>query len=194
VLGWPSGTYIGSYLASREETTDAALEASPLWPHLTELADGQERTSTELLKDLELLAGEQRPRNWPKTARVLSGMLTRLAPDLRRVGIELSRGTIGSKSSRRNTITLRKNSESCDPCDPCDPLALQSQIRGAQEVDDNGRGAQGPSAGVAGGRRGSQGRPSESPVFMDQGLQGSQGSQLPDKPEDNTAASPEPSR
>ena len=122
-LGWEPGTYGESYAASREDTTAAALESSVLWPHLAELADGEQRTGSELLDELVELVGEAttKRRGWPKDARSLSAQIKRLAPDLRRVGIEATRGTTGSKERRRNTITLRRFPDSCDPCDPCDP-------------------------------------------------------------------------
>jgi len=131
-LGWEPGAYMDSYTASRADTTAAALESSPLWPHLAELADGEQRTGSDLLDALVELAGETatKRRGWPKDARSLSAQIKRLAPDLRRVGIEAHRGTIGSKDRRRNTITLLRFPDSCDPCDPRDPLGSTEPNRG----------------------------------------------------------------
>jgi len=131
-LGWEPGTYLESYTASRADTTAAALENSPLWPHLAKLADGEKRTSSDLLTALTEIAGESvtKRRGWPKDARSLSMQITRLAPDLRRVGIQTERGTIGNKAGRRNAITLRRFPDSCDPCDPRTPLGSVEPNRG----------------------------------------------------------------
>ena len=49
-------------------------------------------TATELLAALDALVTEhvRRDRQWPLSARALSGQLTRLAPALRRVGITIT--------------------------------------------------------------------------------------------------------
>ena len=131
-LGWEPGAYMASYADSRADTTMAALESSPLWPHLAEFADGTQRTGSDLLEALVELAGDTatKRRGWPKDARSLSAQIKRLAPDLRRVGIEAQRGTIGSRDLRRKTITLLRFPDSCDPCDPRDPLGSTEPNRG----------------------------------------------------------------
>jgi hypothetical protein len=51
-----------------------------------------EGTASDLLPELERHAPEDiaRKRSWPKSARALSGILRRLAPNLRTVGISVS--------------------------------------------------------------------------------------------------------
>ena len=129
-LGWEPGAFMAAYDSSRLDAANIALEASPLWPALERCADGEARTYSDLLALLEEHAGEQatRQKGWPKGPRILSGMLKRLAPELRKGGIDIERGTVGSKGSRRKTITLRKFPESIDPCDPRDPRQRQSQV------------------------------------------------------------------
>jgi hypothetical protein len=72
-----------------------ALEASLLSAPLREFVESQGEwngTASELLKALSRFAPESvvKQRGWPKKPNGLSGALRRLAPNLRRVGIEVS--------------------------------------------------------------------------------------------------------
>jgi hypothetical protein len=73
-------------------------------------------TATDLLGELACLAGESvsRSRGWPKSANALSGQLRRIAPNLRRAGVEVvfDRGT---DSGRARTIRLEATGQSAPP-------------------------------------------------------------------------------
>jgi energy-coupling factor transporter ATP-binding protein EcfA2 len=174
-LDWTPGTYHASYAASRQDATDAALEASPLSPYFEAVADGEARTATELLEQLEQLAGEgvTKQRGWPSTPTQLSSQLKRLAPDLRRIGIEVDRASDGRGAKRRKTIRLRQDAQFSDPSDPSDPTALQSQIAGSHGVAGV---AVGSLDGVARGRTGSLNGSGETPAKTGMGSLGSLGS------------------
>lgn len=181
-LGWAPGTYQASYASSRQDATDAALEASPLSPYLEAVADGNRRTATELHEQLEQLAGESvtKQRGWPSNATQLSSHLKRLAPDLRRIGIEVDRASEGRGGSRRKTICLRRDPRTSDPSDPSDPTALQSQIAGSHGV---AQPTTGSLDGVAWGRMGSLNGTGETPENTGMGSLGSLGSLSPEKEE-----------
>ena len=177
-LGWDPGTYVAAHAISSHETTEAALEASPLWPHLEKLADGKQRTATELLRELAQLAGEAatRQRNWPGSSSALSGMLTRLRPDLRREGIEFERGHTGSGAKRPRGITLHHQRENAVPAVPAAPPALQSQIPrdGRDAAAENGTAVDAPTWDGGDG----EGRPVDdvnTPAFPGSGTAGTAG-------------------
>ncbi len=104
-FGLPAGAFITAYEANRLSATETALEASPVAAHAIAFARVKgsfEGTASQLLAafnspDAELLAelktfGAEDARHqagWPKNAQVLSAHLRRLAPNLRRKGIEL---------------------------------------------------------------------------------------------------------
>ena len=60
-------------------------------------------TATDLLSELGQLSGEdvRRDREWPRGARGLSGRLTRLAPALRKIGVEISHSRAGDREGTR---------------------------------------------------------------------------------------------
>jgi hypothetical protein len=99
-LGWPSGSFMAAYAGNQEASNELALD-SPVVPLITRLADeggwprdGQTGTWAELLQVLERMADEQtkKLKAWPKRPQALSGQLRRLAPYLRRVGVQVEWG------------------------------------------------------------------------------------------------------
>src|SRR5262249_26987521 len=94
-LGWPTGTFMEAYYSNRAEAHDLALEGSVIAPPLRALlADVGEwaGTASDLLAALTARTDEsvRRGRDWPATARKMSGTLRRLAPTLRGVGIAVT--------------------------------------------------------------------------------------------------------
>jgi hypothetical protein len=111
-----------------------ALEATPLWPLLVELADNEPRTASELLNELENRADDavRGRKQWPSARHVLSGLLKRLAPSLRDAGIEIEFGSHGRGNGRRKTITIWSTTEISDPSDPSDNAQCLRGISGSQ--------------------------------------------------------------
>jgi hypothetical protein len=93
VLGWAPGTFMAAYSGNREDATTLTLDANPVVPPLRALAaeGGFEGTPTKLLQALRDRVDESvtRQPDWPKTANTLSGLLRRLAPNLRATGVEV---------------------------------------------------------------------------------------------------------
>jgi hypothetical protein len=111
-LGWPAGTFMAAYTENRSSANETAMEASPVGMAVMYfMADRQtwEGTSTNLLDALDEAADEKtrRRQDWPKTPRKLSGDLRRVAPNLRRVGLDVSFDR-GTGKARRRLIHLFK--------------------------------------------------------------------------------------
>jgi hypothetical protein len=112
-LGWPGGAFERAYSRNRSQGHALAVEASIVGPVLLAIADkGYEGTAAELLQVLVSSADEKivRQREWPKSPRALSGIVKRLAPNLRALGYEVTQGHREATSTRRRLITIRRKS------------------------------------------------------------------------------------
>lgn len=92
-LPWPRGEFLAAYAGNRAQGVHTALEASPIWPALHGLLANNgpwEGTAAPLLAALEQRVDEatRRRHGWPGSPAALTNQLKRLAPDLRRAGIE----------------------------------------------------------------------------------------------------------
>ncbi|HKZ91591.1 MAG TPA: hypothetical protein VJZ50_05585, partial [Candidatus Limnocylindrales bacterium] len=119
-LGWPEGSFLAAYYANRGMANEMALEADPLAVTVRDLmmttVEWRGRPS-ELLDKLTAIAGDatSRRKDWPAAANTLSNRLERLAPNLRRIGINVER-TKGAHG--RRTIRLTIVSRSSPPSPP----------------------------------------------------------------------------
>lgn len=91
-LGLQPGEFMAAYTANRRAGNDSAIEASPVGPIFVDWITARQNwagTATALLAALELDLPDnyRRPKGWPTDPRSLSGLLRRLAPHLREVGI-----------------------------------------------------------------------------------------------------------
>lgn len=87
-----SGEVIVACQANYAEARELALEASPLYGALAELArDGFTGTVAQLRARLDCMAGDgaRRSVRWPKAPNILSNALRRMASNLREAGIEI---------------------------------------------------------------------------------------------------------
>jgi hypothetical protein len=110
-LGWQSGAFLASYERNRGQGHELALEASVVGPPLLEVAEqGFEGTATELLELLIAKVDEKlvKQPDWPKNGRALSGLIKRLAPNLRALGYEVKQGHRDTSPSRRRLIRIGK--------------------------------------------------------------------------------------
>jgi hypothetical protein len=96
MFGLKDGAFMEAYSLNREEVHQMALANSVLGQIVQKFVEETPRwqgSATELLKIFSEMAGEQRHvRGWPSNAQKLSGQLTRLSPNLRAIGIDVSRG------------------------------------------------------------------------------------------------------
>jgi hypothetical protein len=109
-LGLEAGEFLAAYEGVREEAHETALDASPIGQAILVLmAEGKvwEGTAETLLQKLATLVDEKvsRSKVFPADSTRLSKALTRLAPDLRGVGINME----CHKSNGRKLITLERN-------------------------------------------------------------------------------------
>lgn len=88
-----------------------------------------EGTATTLLAHLEV-GQDTRVKGWPSNAKVLSNMLSRIAPNLRATGFTIEQATSGSGNDKRKIwrlsypafqATKKSTAIKCDPSDPSDP-------------------------------------------------------------------------
>jgi hypothetical protein len=126
---WPTGTYARAFMENRQEAVDAGIEAdlcaTAVLTMMSELAmramramravesvaslDIWKGTATNLLRELD----DRNPtvlrnREWPKSARHLSGRLRRVASLLRHRGVEIDfHGEEGHSNSRMIYISAR---------------------------------------------------------------------------------------
>lgn len=104
-LGLAPGTFAEAYAANQIGATHTVLESSPLVSVLLIYLQKHERleaTATELLSKLARVGADDptRQSGWPKTPRVLSAILRRVAPNLRQVGIVAEQATRGSGADK----------------------------------------------------------------------------------------------
>jgi hypothetical protein len=95
-LPWKPGVFLALYRENITSANTLTLEASVIFPMLAGVMPF-EGTSTELLEQLkgQLPDEKKKARDFPGNARALSGALKRIAPNLRRMGIDIAwiRGT-----------------------------------------------------------------------------------------------------
>jgi len=120
-LGWPAGTFMGAYGENRLSANETAMEASIVGTVIVEFMANRpawEGTSADLLASLETTAGEkvQGRQDWPKSPRKLSGDLRRVAPNLRRAGMDI-RFERGTGKGRKRMIRLAKTDGRTVPAD-----------------------------------------------------------------------------
>jgi hypothetical protein len=158
-LPWAPGRFLGAYGRNRGVANSLALEASPLALPVGELVCSSPwtGTATELLTALSHLVSEsiRSSRDWPKSAKSLSGKLRRLAPNFAAVGvqIEFSRSS-GSGSKKEIHIQLvDQASDACDACDAkvADTLEPNYQRQDASQDTETASDADSPRANCPGG-------------------------------------------
>src|SRR5262249_54020604 len=114
-LGWPTGSFAETFMGQVADTNDLVLDASLVVAPLRKFMTGKgewEGTANELFDHLKELVTEavKNQRGWPKLPHVLTRKLKRLAPNLRRAGIDVqfNRETDQSRNGRPPSIPLRR--------------------------------------------------------------------------------------
>ena len=110
-LGLRRGAFMNAFDRNRQDANAVALEASPIANLIRDLAEERhwEGTAQDLLRKLSTMAEEEirKRRNWPKTPRMLAGMLRRLATALRRAGVEVQFSRENT-AERTRKITIKR--------------------------------------------------------------------------------------
>jgi hypothetical protein len=127
-LGMSTGEAMAAYRANDTEARGLALEASPLYEPLSELArEGFTGPVAELRVRLESIASDARRRSarWPKAAHTLGNALRRMVGTLRESGIELEFSRPDHSGSRIVAVrSLTRTSKSLSA-----PSALSAEPR-----------------------------------------------------------------
>jgi hypothetical protein len=140
-LGWPAGGFLAAYLANRDGSNAVALESSvvaqPVLTVVEKQTDGiWHGTVKELLAELDKVVDEatRKGREWPTSSRKLGGELRRLAPVLRRAGIDV---TFHDRTRTGVPVTLERSSKTSSPSTPCSPGSSGAPpvgVRGEHDV------------------------------------------------------------
>jgi hypothetical protein len=102
-LGLAHGEFLITYETNRADSRNLALEFSPLYEPLRELAqEGFSGSTAELLIRLNSIASEHSRRSvrWPKAPNALANALRRMASNLRGAGIDLQSSRIDRLGKR----------------------------------------------------------------------------------------------
>jgi hypothetical protein len=136
-LGWPAESILSAYRTMRGAAIEATLDGDPLAVALRALTRPWLGTAQDLLS--RITPAGRAPRGWPETPRAMSAALRRLAPGLRRVGIEISTRREAGTGGRR-LITIGSAPEnSPDEPSPSSP-STQRPISLGKCCDANGDG------------------------------------------------------
>lgn len=147
-LGLEPGQFLEAYEKNRTTASLSVLESTPLVTALFAMLRKEssfEGTATELLKAMGAWRYE-RQKGWPKTPRTLSGMLTRLAPNLRAAGIAIEKVNCGRGDGKRKvwkiqtTDDFETDSNAVDYDPPKRSLIRKGNPKGLVDVLRTGKG------------------------------------------------------
>ena len=107
---WPAGTFWSAYCSNRDTAVEGVIEADPVVGAVRSIMSKRTEwtgTATDLLGTL---AGEvdervSKSKDWPSSARALSGRLRRAATSLRKIGIDVALNKEGRARTRIVHIT-----------------------------------------------------------------------------------------
>jgi hypothetical protein len=120
-LNCEAGDFLRAYTQNRESLNESAIESAIIADPFLQFVHGSPEwkgTATELLKSMEELVDEKtlKRREWPKRPHLLSNQLRRIAPNLRRMGIEVEFGRDSDTDRRRFIRIERRNSVQSVQC------------------------------------------------------------------------------
>jgi hypothetical protein len=132
-LNLNEGDFMRAYTGNRESANDLALEASTASASLMafiEECGRWEGTAAELLTELNSRASDEikKQYGWPKSAQAVGGILKRLSPNLRAVGI----GAVRGSGRQRRSWSLEK----ADNCLSPTSRLSQDTVTSQSEYDD----------------------------------------------------------
>jgi hypothetical protein len=120
---WKKGAFLAAYTGNIEEAVETVLEndqvAAVLRTYMDITPDGFTGTAADLLKALNGVATEiqQKAKGWPKSPAVLGSRLRRIAPPLRKTGIDVA----FERENRQRRITIAPVKAGEAPSQPSPP-------------------------------------------------------------------------
>jgi hypothetical protein len=139
-LGLPPMAFLEAYTGNINDANSLALEASTVSRYIIELAATTwQGTASELLTELNARASEatRKQKAWPKSARVVAGLINRLAPNLRRAGVAVDQWRQPDKG-RRRVIALEQVGISSS-ASSASSETLENTVDRRTQADDGGR-------------------------------------------------------
>lgn len=139
-LGIADGAFMAAYKGNRDDANVLAIDGSLIGKLVIDIATPGpwQGTASDLLAELDLRAGHKpdkgRPKGWPRNAKAVSGEIKRLAPNLRRAGIEVEDWREPDRK-RTRMIKLRTEVDSCVRSVQC----VQTPKKQGDSTDATGR-------------------------------------------------------
>lgn len=142
-LGLEHGLFAKAYESNRKAANESVVDLSLVAQAVIRLAEGRGEWKGSFAELLALLtptvsAETARSREWPKTARGLSGAVRRMVPNLRRVGIEVAFPGRASHCGR-SMVSVTKVSDKHSPPSPSPDLHPTFTPEPADNARDKGR-------------------------------------------------------
>ena len=136
---WPAGTFWAAYRGNQDNAVQDVLESDLVAVALRALMANKskwEGTATELLDDIGSQVGEQqrKSKEWPGSARALSGRLRRAATLLRKVGVGIDFNRKGQGRARTIHISRAPENTGKQPSAPSAPSATAVKPNGDNGV------------------------------------------------------------
>ena len=137
---WPAGTFWSAYNSNRDEAVEAVIDADPVAAALRLLMSEQTEwtgTASHLLDELTNKVDERisKSKEWPGSARALSGRLRRAATFLRKIEIEVTFGGREGKARNRVIRIIAPGNGDARPSAPSASSASRREL--AIDADDS---------------------------------------------------------
>jgi hypothetical protein len=130
---WREGAFDRAYRANQRKAIVAVVDEDEVADAIRTLVTADEPkwngTIGQLLNALSQLVSERQSKNkeWPSSARALTGRLAKLTAALRRVGISVE---YGGKSRRGRTITITRSAKGPETSSPSSHRHQSNEING----------------------------------------------------------------
>jgi hypothetical protein len=117
---WPIGTFLETYLGNRQSAVESGLDGDPIGDVVRKLAPW-EGTASDLYQVLNQKVPEPitKRKDWFSKPRQVADALRRLAPGLRRLGLEVT--FTRAPHTRRRLIRLEQTGDDASPASPASP-------------------------------------------------------------------------
>ena len=127
--------FLTAYLSNRANLNQVAIDTSVIGPPMLQTLNSQTRWTGLLSELLEALNTQvpdsiRKAKSWPSIPRQLKAELTRLAPNLRQIGIEV---TFGKRTNQGIPVALERSTKSSSPSSPS---ALVMKTKELSSADD----------------------------------------------------------
>jgi hypothetical protein len=134
---WEQGTFVAAYGGNIEEAIEVVLEADQVATVLRSYIEKNSKFSGNASELLEALNGivpesQRKAKGWPKRPNLLSAILRRQAPPLRKVGIDIQ----FEREGRKRWVTIIRPDKLGKTSSPASSSSLSSDFNGLEEVGD----------------------------------------------------------